>query len=139
MVSSPRPYEPLTTGQLATLLGWTRARARRWLDGLAKHDPSVVLRVNGHRRITLASLRRVLPEFGKRFPSGNEVEELRYELAQQKAELYELAKEFAAFRKKSNEWYRSLAARMNGAENNLREKKKVSESAGMYRALQDNK
>lgn len=43
----PRADVPMRTEEIAAVLGWGAKRTARWLDGLARQDPSVVVRVNG--------------------------------------------------------------------------------------------
>ena len=111
-----KPFEPLKTGQVADILDWTPKKTRLWLDGLAKSHPHVLMQVNGRRRITLAALREVLPEFGLELPTDRDLDDIREEQVMQKREVEEIAKEFANFRRLAAQWYRDLARRTNALE-----------------------
>lgn len=112
----PRADVPITTGVLAKLLGWTRPRTNRWLDAHAKRDATIIVWVNGRRMVTLASLRRVVPDIARAIASKNDFEELRSDLALIERHLGELAESHREFRRISNEWFRSLAKRVNALE-----------------------
>jgi hypothetical protein len=118
---TPRPDVPLSTGEIARLLGWSTKRTARWLDGLAAKDASIIVRVRGRRRVTLASLRRVCPDIGKRFPTDRDLEEIRDTLAEQRVDLNLVAERLREFQRESSESQRRMAMRMNAAEKALRE------------------
>lgn len=110
---------PLSTGQIAETLGWSVKRAARWLDGLAEHDPSIIVRVRGRRMTTLASLRRVCPDVAKRFASDRDIAEIREEQEEQADEIKALAEDARAareFRRKAHEWLTGLERRVRALE-----------------------
>jgi hypothetical protein len=111
-VTALRADVPLSSGDVAKLLGWPLKRTVRWLDGLAEKDPSIIVRVRGRRRVTLASLRRVCPELAKHFATDRDVEEIRDEQAELKGEVYRMAAAHREFQRKSWEWFRGLSARL---------------------------
>lgn len=119
-MSAVRADVPLRTEEIARILGWKTRDTAKWLDGLARQDPSIVVRVNGRRMATLASLRKVVPDIGRRFASDRDLEEVREEQDQQRKDIELIAEDVREFRRKSNEWFRSLSQRMNAVEKSLR-------------------
>lgn len=99
---------PLTMGQVAELLGWPVPRTRRWVDGHAKVDPTIVVRVNGRRTTTLAALRRVCPELASHFATAVEIADIREEQGELANDIRRVAREVKAlreeFRAKAHAW-----------------------------------
>lgn len=129
----PRPDVPITTGALAKLLGWTRPRTNRWLDAHAKRDATIIVWVNGRRTVTLASLRRVVPDIARAIASKNDVEDLRSDLQLVERHLGELAEVNRDFRRQSSEWFRALARRVSALEKsfkNARQKRPEANGSG---------
>jgi hypothetical protein len=114
-------HAPLTTGRIARMMSsehdpWSRKRVARWLDGLAKVNGAVFVRVNGRRMPTTASIRLVCPEFGKRFATVADVESVREEQEEQAADIRVIADKFREFREKSAQWYEGLSRRVDAVE-----------------------
>ena len=70
---------PMRCGELARLVGWNTRRMRRLLDRLSENDPAICVRVNGHRRVTIAALRKVWPDFAKHLPTTDDIQWLSKE------------------------------------------------------------
>jgi hypothetical protein len=112
----PSPNVPLTTGQIAAKLNWSRARARRWLDALAERDPSILIRLHGRRFTTLLLLRRVCPDVASRIASDRDVDEIRGTQADQGEEIDILASSIGALREKTQESIDALERRLETLE-----------------------
>ena len=92
---------PLTMGQVARLLGWPVRRATYWVDSLAKQDPTILMRSpGGHRRTTLAALRRVCPELGAQFATVGELQDVREEQGELANDVRRVAREVRAIRER---------------------------------------
>jgi hypothetical protein len=118
---------PLRTAEVATITGWSTKRTARYLDGLTLKDPSIVIRVRGRRMVTLASIRRVDPDFGKKFASDFDIKKVEEEQIEQAGEIKLLAAELKAFQRKSWDWYNSVSGRLRALET---EKRKRTDADG---------
>ncbi len=119
-MSAVRADVPMSLGEISGVLGWPPERTRRWLDGLASKDPSIIVRVRGRRMVTLASLRRVCPDIAKRFATDRDIDEIRDEQREQRYELELVASKVHDFRKQSWEWYQAVVVRLDAIENRQR-------------------
>jgi hypothetical protein len=110
------PNRPMRTNEIAGILGWSTERTARWLDGLARRDPSIIVRVNGRRMTTLASLRRVVPDIAKRFASDSDLEDVREEQGSLRRDIESIAVQLREFREKAWGWYRGAERRLSALE-----------------------
>lgn len=72
----PGMTTPLKVGEIAKLVGWPPRRVRRMLDRIETTEPGTITRIGllRERHITLASLRRLWPDFAARLADPQDVE-----------------------------------------------------------------
>lgn len=89
---------PMKSGELAKLVGWNPKRMRRLIDRLAEQDPKILIRVNGARMVTLASLRKYWPDFAKHLASADDVNFIAREHEEQSTLLETIARRVGELR-----------------------------------------
>jgi ABC-type Fe3+-hydroxamate transport system substrate-binding protein len=119
------PNVPIGVGTIAAALGWNPRRARRWLDGLAERDPSIVVRVRGRRMTTLATLRRVCPDVAKRFASDKDVDALQAGHEELAEEIRAVAGAHGQFSKKAQELIEDIQRRLRTLEATVSDQKRT--------------
>jgi hypothetical protein len=92
-------------------------QAADWIDGVAKLNPGLVVRVNGRRMVTsLAALRKHFPDLGKRIASFEEIDDVREEQIALRRDVEAIAKDLAEFRGKAWSWYKGAERRLSALE-----------------------
>jgi DNA-binding transcriptional ArsR family regulator len=109
----PADTIPLTIGEISRAIGYRPRRVRRWLDRLSQANPHAVQRGPGGRRMaSLAGLRTVCPDIGKRYAKSHEIEKIGDEQETQGEEILRIAREHREFSARCVAWLERIEARL---------------------------